>query len=198
MKRQILIIHGGNAFDTHDQFISDLKKREVYLDQFKTVDWKYNLGKDLGEEYEVLNPKMPNSQNAKYSEWKIWFERIAPHLEDSVILIGHSLGGIFLAKYLSENNFKKKIKAVILVAPPFNSPTKHPLADFILIRGLENFEKQAGKIIIFHSKDDSVVPFSNAKSYVKVLKSAELLSFEKMGHFNQENFPEIEKVIKSL
>lgn len=198
MKKQILVIHGGNAYDSYDEFISSLKKKEIDLEKMKLVGWKTNLFLDLGNEFEVLNPKMPNSQNAKYSEWKIYFERIIPHLNDELILIGHSLGGTFLAKYLSENNFSKKIKALILIAPPFNTPTKHPLADFILIRNLDNLKIQVEKIILFHSKDDKVVPYPNSKHYMKQLRNAELVSFENKGHFTEDHFPELVEIIKNI
>ena len=48
--------------------------------------------------------------NARYEEWKIWFERMIPFLNDNVILVGHSLGGIFFVKYLSENLLPIKSK----------------------------------------------------------------------------------------
>lgn len=85
---------------------------------------------------------MPNGNNAQYIEWKIWFERLLPFLNDGVILIGHSLGGIFLAKYLSENNFSIKVRAAILIAAPFDAlGMKESLSQFKLLSPLENFKK---------------------------------------------------------
>ena len=40
MKKQILIIHGGNAFEKYDEYISYLQNRPVSLDKFRTKDWK--------------------------------------------------------------------------------------------------------------------------------------------------------------
>ncbi len=37
---------------------------------------------------------------------------------DRIIYVGHSLGVTFLAKYLSENTFPKRIGAFILITPP--------------------------------------------------------------------------------
>ncbi len=196
--KQILVIHGGDAFETYEEYLEYLRTRDFSLDRLKTKGWKSNLGEQLGDEYEVLTPQMPNSQNARYSEWKIWFARLIPLLNEEVILIGHSLGGIFLAKYLSENDFPKKIIAVLLVAAPFNTPIKHPLVDFNLINDLAKFQEQAGKIFLYHSKDDQVVPFSNLEDYKKALPSATLRIFEDNQHFNQEQFPEIIGDIKKL
>ena len=102
MKQQILVIHGGDTFDTYKDYLSFLKNREISLDRLRLKrDWKDILSEKLGENFDVLSPRMPNGTNARYKEWKIWFERVIPFIDKGVIFIGHSLGGIFLAKYLS-------------------------------------------------------------------------------------------------
>ena len=63
---------------------------------------------------------MPLKEDAKYEDWKIYFERYIPFLRNDCILVGSSLGAMFLAKYLSENKFPKKILATFLVCPPFD------------------------------------------------------------------------------
>ncbi len=198
MKKQILIVHGGNAFNSYNDFIENLKTKDISLEKFNQLDWKNNLNVDLGNEFDVIFPKMPNPQNAKYSEWKIWFERIIELLNEEIILIGHSLGGIFLAKYLSENSFSKKIKGLILVSPPYNTPTVHPLADFVLTKSVTNLVDKTQKIILFHSKDDKVVPFSNTKEYVKQIPTLKFIPLEGRGHIIDESFPEIVEEIKNL
>ena len=104
MKQQVFVIHGGTAFDTYEEYISYLQKKEVSLEKLLGRDWKLNLQDNLGSDYEVFLPKMPNAQNAVYKEWCIWFEKYLPLLDDGVILVGHSLGAVFLAKYLSEHD----------------------------------------------------------------------------------------------
>ncbi|KKT41180.1 MAG: hypothetical protein UW30_C0011G0011 [Candidatus Giovannonibacteria bacterium GW2011_GWA2_44_13b] len=201
MKKQIVVIHGGDTFDTYEQYFDMLKNCQIDFEEYRTgkTRWKNNLGKDLGENYEVIMPDMPSKFNAKYAEWKIWFEKFIPCLDEEIILIGHSLGGIFLAKYLSENNFPKKIIATFLVAAPFNAAdSDFSLADFILPQSLTLFEKQSERIILYHSKDDPVVPFSSFENYQKTLKSAEAKIFEDHGHFLQENFPELAEAIRKL
>jgi hypothetical protein len=37
--------------------------------------WKKWLSEGLADSYQVIRPDMPNTMNAKYSEWKIWFEK---------------------------------------------------------------------------------------------------------------------------
>lgn len=110
MMKQIVVIGGGDAFPTYDAYLSFLKNfKAENIDYFKeTPNWKSSLQEVLGDEYEVLAPRMPNKSNAKYVEWEIWFEKMFPFLNGEVILVGHSLGASFLAKYLSEEQFPKR------------------------------------------------------------------------------------------
>jgi predicted alpha/beta hydrolase family esterase len=200
MKQQVVAIHGGTSFDTYEDYIAFLKTRELTLERLKHFDdWKGWLGRHMGDSYEVLLPKMPNGTNACYFEWALWLERCLPFIQDNVILIGHSLGGIFLAKYLAEHDFPKAIKATILIAAPFNdTSTDESLTDFALPASLEKLVNQAGRIYLLHSKDDPVVPFEQVKQYEQMLPDAHAVLFEDKQHFNQETFPELATLIKSL
>ncbi len=202
-KKQVVVIHGGTSFKTYKDYISRLKSREINIEKLRSrKDWKDTLTTELGEDYEVLMPRMPNGANAKYVEWEIWFNRIAEVLNNDLILIGHSLGGIFLAKYFSKNIFPKTVKAVILLAAPYDDTDDvergESLADFLLPASLEKFSKQVNKIYLIHSKDDPVVQFTQLAKYQQSLPKAEAVIFENREHFNQETFPEIIKIIKSV
>ncbi len=141
MKKQIVVIHGGDSFDTHEEYLSFLKSFEINdLSYFTGENWKTTLQERLGDNFDVILPRMPNPLNARYAEWKIWFDKLVPFLDDGVILVGHSLGGIFLAKYLSENKFPKTITATILISAPFDGEgDEESLVDFILPSSLELF-----------------------------------------------------------
>lgn len=200
MSKQVIIIHGGTTFDTYEDYISYLKNKEISLEKLKPrKDWKNTIAEKLGDDYEVLLPRMPNGTNARYEEWKIWFERIILFFKKDIILVGHSLGGIFLAKYLSENNFPRKIRATILVASPFDDEnSEESLTDFALPTSLDNFATQSEKIFLIQSKDDPVVPFEQLGKYKQTLPNAREIIFDGREHFNQETFPEIIDLIKSI
>ncbi len=191
MKQQVFVIHGGTAFDTYEEYISYLKAKEVGLEKLQGRDWKTNLQDNLGGRYDVFLLKMPNAYNAVYKEWCIWFEKYLQLLDEGVILVGHSLGAVFLAKYLSEHDVVKKISATLLIAPPFGRDLGQPLPQFAITEPLTKFEQQGGKIVIYHSKDDPVVDFSELAHYQEQLATAETKVFEDRGHFNMEDFPEI-------
>lgn len=200
MKQQILIINGGSTFLSNKDYISHLKSKEINLERLKArKDWKDSLQEELGESFEVFVPKMPNVTNARFEEWKIWFERIIDKLDENIILIGHSLGGIFLVKYLSENRLSKEVKATVLVAAPFDDKDlEESLAEFSLNPPLDNFAKQAGEIYLIQSKDDPVVPFNQFEKYKEALPGAKTLILDGMGHFKVESFPEIVDLLKNI
>ncbi|KKR31753.1 MAG: hypothetical protein UT65_C0018G0007 [Parcubacteria group bacterium GW2011_GWF2_39_8b] len=200
MKKQVVVIHGGDTFETYEKYLDFLCNYEIdSLDYFKHKGWKSILQEKLGDDFEVIRPQMPNKINAKYLEWRIWFEKLVPLLNPEVILVGHSMGGIFLAKYLSENNFPKKILGTFLVSAPYDAETfEYTLVDFVLPADLKKFEEQGGKIYLYHSTDDDVVPFDNLEKYKKQLPSATARVFEDRGHFNQEDFPELVQDILNI
>jgi hypothetical protein len=199
MKKQVILIHGGETFDTYEKYLEFLNVANVLIGDLEKKKWKKTLAQKLGSDYDLIALEMPNDLNAKYLEWKIWFEKYVPQFDNEVILVGHSLGGIFLAKYLSENKIGKRILATILVSPPFDdADSDYSLADFTLGKDLSMLKDQSEKLVIFFSKDDPVVPFRDLSKYQDALPQAEVRIFEDRGHFNQEEFPEIIEEIRSV
>jgi predicted alpha/beta hydrolase family esterase len=198
-KPQIFFIHGGMTFKNHQDYLSYLKNREVSIEP--KIRWSDEyLSKKLGNDFEIIKPVMPLKENAKYEEWKINFEKHFPYLQNNIILIGASLGGIFLAKYLSENKFPKKILAVYLVCPPFDNTLldEDLVGGFKLKPDLSLVEKNCKNVNLLFSKNDNVVPISHAAKYAKKLKNANIVIFDNIkGHFKIAEFPEIIKMIKA-
>ena len=114
-----------------------------------------------------------------------------------LVLVGHSLGGIFLAKYLSENDFPKRVSQLHLVAAPYDTEViKDSLADFALSGTVEKVAEKANRVYLYQSKDDTAVAYEDVLKYKRDLPNAELLEFENRGHFTQEALPELIERIK--
>ena len=199
-KKQILMIHGGNTFKNKKDYLKYLKTKKIYIE--KKISWGGDcFDKELGRSFEIIKPRMPLQDNAKYKDWKIWFERYIPFLRNDAILIGGSLGGIFLAKYLSENKFPKKILATFLISPPFDNtcPYEDLVGGFKLKSNLSLIEKNCKNTTLIFSKDDDVVPASHVEKYRSKLKNSKFIIYKsKNGHFRVSKFPEIIKMIKKL
>lgn len=203
MKQQVFYIHGANAFSKREDFLEYLRTEPIRGlpgdENFKK--WANSLPEDLGEEYEVFTPLMPNKQNCRYDEWKIWFERHFEYLRDGIILVGWSQGGYFFAKYLTENDFPFRIKALFLLAAPLmaHNDNGEDGADFQFdYSKVGILAEKAQKIFILHSKDDPIVPYAHALEYKKAIPEAELITFEDKNHFLIEEFPELVEKIRGV
>jgi predicted alpha/beta hydrolase family esterase len=198
--QQLLLIHGGMTFKNRKDYVKYLRTRPVSLEDRQ--HWsRANLDKALGPKFRAIRPRMPLQDNARYEEWEIAFERYIPLLKHGVILIGTSLGGTFLAKYLSEHRFPKKLRALYLVCPPFDNT--HSIASdklyggFVLKKNLSLLEKNVKKLTLMFSHDDPSVPPYHAKRFAKALPHAKVIMYRnKRGHFRVSTFPEIVKMLK--
>lgn len=197
-KTQIFFVHGGMTFKNYKDYINYLETRPVSIEAKNRWSEEY-FKEELKNICHIIKPRMPLKENAKYKEWKIHFERFFDQIDDNIILIGESLGGIFLAKYLSENRFPKNIKSVYLVAPPFdNDLIGGDLGGgFELEEDLSLIIENCEKVNLLFSKDDDCVPISHAKKYREKLPNANFIIYEsKNGHFQISKFPEIVEMIK--
>lgn len=200
-KQQILHIHGGMAFNSREDYLRTLRE-ELEFDineQEKVKSWRHNYSDFLDtEKYQIIVPTMPSKDNATYEEWNIWFEKVIPFLKNNLIMVGHSLGGLFLAKYLSENTFPVSIKQLHLVAAPYDHEDEiEQLGDF----KLQNFPGKLSdatipEIHIYHSTDDTIVPVSESEKYYQALPGSQLHIFNDRFHFVGETFPELFQNIK--
>lgn len=193
--KQVCIIHGGSTFENEAAYLENLEHMEVkYIRMLYSRQWKYWLGEQLTD-YEVILPELPNRAFAKYEEWSLFFSKVVRFLKPDTVLIGHSLGGIFIAKYLNEHpelHFRK----VVLIAAPFDEAYTESLASFALPEDLTALGKAADEFMLYHSKDDKVVPYEETIKYSEALPSNGMHLFVDRGHFNQETFPELLEFIK--
>lgn len=187
--KQVVIVGGGETFDMYEDYLRWLRTTEFDIFS-KASGWKSNLQEDLGPEYQVFNLRMPNPNNASYLEWRIYFTSINQHFERDAVFVGHSLGGLFLLQYLSEYNLVPRA-TIIVGTPAYDCGTfKYPLGG----KG-----RNLGKLHLFHSEDDNIVPLRNAYLIKSDILSAHMHINNGSGHFYmQTNFPALVKVIKSL
>ncbi|PID84506.1 hypothetical protein CSB09_00590 [Candidatus Gracilibacteria bacterium] len=195
--QQIIHIHGGSAFDSYEQYLFSLENFIEFSPEKKEKKkkWKERYEEFLGEEnYQILRPCFPCSDNAKFREWKMYFEKVLPYIEENCIIVAHSLGGIFITKYLSENTFPKTISGLHLVAPLYSHTSQvEQIGDFRLADNWEqSFAKNSiKKIFLYHSTDDTICPVEESKKYHEKLPQSKLQIFADRFHFIGEDFPEL-------
>ncbi|MBP9667505.1 alpha/beta hydrolase [Candidatus Saccharibacteria bacterium] len=193
--KQVLVIHGGTSFSSYDAYRKALEKKQINYEKIThSLRWKERLSDQLTD-WDVLYPTMPNSANAVFDEWKIFFEKLIPFFSDDIQIIGHSLGVMFLAKYLQEYPLATPVKRLLLVAGGYNDETYEDLGSF-MITSASDLPTSASEIHLFHSTDDPVVPFGELAKFQADLPNAISHVFTDRGHFLQQEFPELFEIIK--
>jgi len=191
-KPQIIHIHGGDSFDTDEEFFASLRTREYNPYEPEVQKWKNWIKESVAETHDFIAPQMPNALNARYEAWVIWFEKLVPYLRDEVTLIGYSLGGGFLLRYLTENKLPVMVKQLHLVAPCVDEKDCPDVGGFkIDLTTWSGFKNDIGSIHLYHSSDDPLVPIHHSERFVSVCPQTQLHTFTDRNHFFQPEFPEL-------
>ena len=202
IKPQIIFVHGGDVFADRKDLLEYLRSGRQLRDPLWTPEprkhYHVTIANRFFDRADIFLPEMPNKLDARYAEWEAWFDRYVPLLRDDVILIGSSLGGLFLAKYLSTRTLPVSVRLFVLIAAPFNDESEYTLGDFRLPAELDGIARQAGQIRLYHSKDDPIVPFTELEKYARALSGAEATVFEDRGHFAIDDFPELSEKIAEI
>lgn len=194
--KQVLIIHGGESFSSYEAYLSALKASTVDYERLKPQKkWKPWIA-DQMPEADVLLPSFPNDSNAVYEEWKIYFEKLLPFLKDDVQLVGHSLGAMFLAKYLNSHTLDRRVRRLVLIAGAYDDDANEDLGSF-KVESAKSVPGSAEEVHLFHSEDDPVVPFSELAKFQADMPDARAHVFSDRAHFNDATFPELLELLKS-
>lgn len=188
MTKHILFIHGAGE----GAYEADKKLAE-------------SLQQSLGGEYEVHCPAMPNEDDAPYDQWARKIEDELAAMPSPVILVGHSVGGSVIAKWMSELPREKltanAIRGVYLIATPFWG------GDGWKYEGYETLELADGlaaklpddlSVALYHARDDETVPFDHLALFAQVLPQAQIHAVDKGSHQFNNDLSAVAQDIKSL
>ena len=159
------------------------------------VYWESMLGKDLGPDYRVKAPRMPQPTNPVY---RIWARRIAELVADTTnpVLVGHSFGASVLLKYFVDAAPRPSFAGLFLVATPFWGSD---FPEFALPPDFGVRLRDLSPLYLYHSRDDPEVPFDTVERYSRAFPQAIVRDLDGRGHeFNQSHFPELAADIRRL
>ncbi len=181
MKQEVLFIHGGgeNGYEAD-------KKLAASLEQL------------LGDNYKVNYPKMDADESRPDFGWPQQIGRKIEAAEGNIILVGHSLGASMLLKYLTENEIKKRIKGIFLIAAPFWHGDEDWVQGLKLKDDFAESMPQDTPVYFYHCVDDKEIPISNFSLYREILTSAEFCEIEEGGHQLGNDLSKPAEDIKSL
>jgi predicted alpha/beta hydrolase family esterase len=160
------------------------------------VSW---LSANLGPEYEVIHPIMPSPEDPDYEPWKTQLHKKLAELQGDVILVGHSLGGAVLLKYLTEERITASITGLFLCATPFwGADSDWQYEPFTLPDNFVEMLPNIPAIHLYHSKNDPYVPFSHFEQYKQAVPQAIAHEISGDSHAFDSGLPQLAKDIKAL
>jgi predicted alpha/beta hydrolase family esterase len=164
--------------------------------------WLKNKLEKLG--HEIYIPKLPTPDNQSVDSWCKAAQEQIPFLYDSdTILIGHSLGAVWVCESLSRER-AEPVKASFLISgflddlgdewfDSRNHEFTHYPFDWSLIK------QYAGKVFVLHGDNDPYVSVEQAKKLAQKL-GVEPIIVPNGGHLNAESgytkFPQLLDIIK--
>jgi uncharacterized protein len=127
---------------------------------------------------------MPTPENPICSEWMYEIERqVIQNKDDEIYLIGHSLWGPAILRFLEKTN-AMNISGSVLVSSPSEKNNNQKLNNFFDSPfDFEKIKLSCKKFVVIHGGNDSLVPVDNAQFLAKELGS-ELKIIPEGGHLN--------------
>lgn len=157
------------------------------------------LKDSLGDEYNLLYPKMPHPENPEYKLWETQLEKEFAALDDEVFLIGHSLGDSVLLKYLSEKTINHIISGLFMIAAPYwGKDDDWQENAYILPKNFATKLPVISHIFLYHSRHDEVVPSKHLEYYKQKLPKAHTHIFDDDEHYFNNGLPKLIDDIKAL
>ena len=141
-----------------------------------------SLQKALGTEYDVRYPRMPEESKPDMQTWKTKIAKELESLDGRIILVGHSVGGLALLKYLSEEKVEKPIPGLFLLAVPSRDDENWNFDDLRLPPDLASKLSRIPQIFLYHNRDDKIVPFSHLALHAARLPRAIVREGDNGGH----------------
>ena len=182
LKRQLLFVQGGGE-GVHDEWDDKLVE---------------SLRRELGQDYEIHYPRMPNEDEPRYAPWKTTLESMFGTLQDGAILVGHSVGGTILVKVLSEQSSAREFGAIFLIATPYVGDGGWSADDLQFPPDLGARLPKGVPIHFYHGLKDEVAPPSHVDLYARAVPQACIHRLQGRDHQLNNDLKEVAAAIVSL
>lgn len=180
MVRQVLFIQGAGE-GVHESWDDKLVQ---------------SLKAELGEQYVIRYPRMPNEAEPLYPEWKAALFEQFEALDDDAILVGHSIGGVFLIHAVAEYRPKRRWGAVVLIAAPFLGEGGWPADDTDPVTDLTQEIGDDVPVLLYHGAADEEVPSGHMDLYARAIPHARARLLADRDHQFNNDLSEIARDIR--
>jgi predicted alpha/beta hydrolase family esterase len=157
-----------------------------------------HLRQSLGSAFRVTCPAMPAPTKPSYERWQLELERLLPGDKSPPILVGHSLGGSVLLKYLSEHKPKVPAAGLFIVAAPYWGSAGWKVEEFVLRESFARSLPNSLKVYLYQSRDDEAVDIEHLSRYSKAIPQATVRILDGGGHTFKHGLLELAEDIQAL
>lgn len=181
--KQIILIHGAPY---EEEFYNTEKPSPSNTNWFPWIQKQLALKDELCQALEFPRPYDPI-----YEEWEKVFQQMV--IDDETVIVGHSCGGGFLVRYLSEHPEVRPAK-VILVAP-WIDPDHELTTDFFKFE-IDSTLGDRTDLHIFISSDDDEAMQKTFQIISEKIPNSTTHEFTDRGHFCNRDFPELLELVQ--
>jgi len=182
MAKQVLFVQGG--------------AEGAYKDDARLAE---SLRSNLGPNYQVRYPAMPNEADPDYQSWKRSILRGVQEMGEGAILVGHSIGASILIRMLADRVPRPSIAGVFLIAGPFWHDHEFWRWDEVALPddAADHYPRDV-PLFLYHGDEDEVVPVSHLDMYAKALPDAVVRRLPGRNHQLNGDMTEVARDIASL
>lgn len=164
-------------------------------------NWLPWLKKELGKrKLNCIVPSFPSPYKQDYTSWQEILKSYVSIgcITEDTTFITHSLGGIFIVKFLIEN--KIKVDKIIVVAGfnhlKFEDDMK--LYESFYREDVSLITKYCKERICIYSDNDPYVPLDDAEKFAEEISAIKVL-IPNAGHFNEKaGYKEFKEILKYI
>ncbi len=148
----------------------------------------------------VYVPQFPTPEGQSLEAWLGVFQAYQKYVDADTILIGHSLGGIFLLRLLER--LAQPVKAAFFTGTPIGI---QPMKNYDSDNSFSGFSfdwpgirGKAGRFYVFQSDNDPYVPLANGEKLAQEL-GVGLTFIPNAGHFNAKaGYTKFEELLQAV
>lgn len=166
--RELVFIHGAGGAVDNPEFGSE-----------KLIAF---LRTKLAQDYRIRAPLMPTPEEPHAIAWLDALDAELFDFHDDGVLIGHSMGGAMILKWIAERRQSLTAAGLVMIGCPFWGEPDWEVEEFYLPEAFADRLSGLKRILLYHSRDDAIVPFAHMAIYHKHIPRAEPHEVDGVGH----------------
>ena len=182
MANQVLFIQGGGE-GVHGEWDNRLVA---------------SLEKELGPDFEIRYPYMPDEADPQYARWKAALATELGKLDEGAILVGHSIGGTILINAIADEPPVRMPRGLFLASAPFVGKGGWPTGDIGSMSDLGARLPERLPVYLYYGSEDETAPTEHAGLYEAAIPQAVVRRLPGRDHQLNEDLSEVAADIRRL